>query len=196
MAFKVILKKQDYQCIGQLIHEVHRDYELDATKIPFTVTDGGSNMCKAFRFFGPSDSLVVAFAATDINHDGIESDELHIDSSDDESESSNNPQHRESIEEEVEEVLQELEREINQPCQGSSEYEGLYDDEPVEKQIELPNQLRCMSHLLNLAASTDLKKRIMQSVIGTPFINAISNLSCIVFGTSFGRALVRNESLI
>lgn len=176
LAFKAILKKQDYQFIGQLIHEVHRDYGLDATKIPFTVTDGGSNMCKAFRFFGPSDSLVVGFAVTDINHDGNQSDELHIDSSDDESESSNNLQHRESIEEEVEEIIQELERESNQPCHGSyiseevvfssvqsdqpdyrSEYEGLYDDEPAEKQIELPNQLRCMSHLLNLAASTDLK---------------------------------------
>lgn len=173
------LTRRSYILAFEAIHKVHQDYGLDAIKIPFTVTDLGSNMCKAFRFFGPSDSLRVGFTVADTNHDGNETDELHVDSSDDESESSNNLQHRvtESMEEEVEEILQELEREDSQPSHGSyipqeiilssdqrdpvnyrSEYEELYDDEPSEKPIELPKQLRCMSHLLNLAASTDLKK--------------------------------------
>lgn len=188
LAFEPILEKQDYKYIGGLIQRVH--------KIPFTVTDGGSNMCKAFRFFGPANTFKSNIRG--VTSAELDVDELYlgIDSDDDMSNDQNTDQallNEQNIEQEVEKILNELENVdamVSTPYSSTeivleqgdmmlnlqSEFDDLYADDIPEKQIELPKQLRCMSHLLNLAASVDLKKRIKQSSFGDVFQKALSKL--------------------
>lgn len=199
LAFEPILEKQDYKYIGGLIQRIHERYELDANKIPFTVTDGGSNMCKAFRFFGPVntfESNIQGITSTEINEIDVDELYLGIDSDDDMSNDQNTDQallNEQYIEQEVEKILNELENEgamVSTPYSSTeivleqgdmmlnlqSEFDDLYADDVPEKQTELPKQLRCMSHLLNLAASVDLKKRIKESSFGDVFQKALSKL--------------------
>lgn len=198
LAFEPILEKQDHKYIGGLIQKVHERYGLDVNKIPFTVTDGGSNMCKAFRFFGPantSESNIQVIAPVEMNE--IDVDELYMaDSDDDMSNDQNTDQgllNEQNIEQEVETIIIELENEsgmVLAPYSSTeivleqenvllnlpSEFDDLYADEVPEKQTVLPKQFRCLSHLLNLAASVDLKKRIKQSSFGDIFQKALSKL--------------------
>lgn len=117
LAFESILEKQDYRYIGGLIQKVHERYGLDVNQIQFTVTDGGSNMCKVFRFLGPdntSERNIQGIASAQMNE--IDAEELYvgIDSDDDMSNDQNTDQellNEQNIEQEVEKILIELENE-------------------------------------------------------------------------------------
>ena len=52
LAFRRITGRSTYDVLGKLIHDIHTEFGLNIQKITHTVTDGGSNYCKAFRVYG------------------------------------------------------------------------------------------------------------------------------------------------
>lgn len=47
-----------YDKVAEIISEVHSEFDLKLCKITKTITDNGSNMVKAFKMFGRSESIV------------------------------------------------------------------------------------------------------------------------------------------
>ena len=156
------------------------DYDIKLPQIRNIVTDGGSNFCKMFKEFGKK------IEETSTNSDGMTFDELDIDelnvedsNKDLNEDTSNEPIFMEDANGEL------LHSEIlNFNTVGSPEIEDLINDDYIKylgqnvpeevHRFELPEQRRCISHMINLI-SKDFDKAL-PSPLKTILVKAISKL--------------------
>lgn len=47
-----------YEKIAEIINNIHKEFELDNSKIILSITDNGSNFCKAFKEYGISGNII------------------------------------------------------------------------------------------------------------------------------------------
>lgn len=92
LAFRRIMGRSTYDVLGRQMHSIHSEFNLGIEKLTFTLTDGGSNYCKAFRIFGinsegnneietPNNELEVEFewsdSDSDENDDNVQNEDLN-----------------------------------------------------------------------------------------------------------------------
>lgn len=182
LAFKQLKVKQTYDVLAEALCDVFNDYGIKMAQIRHIVTDGGSNFCKMFKEYGK------AIESTTTNHFETDSDEvgdneLEMDIEDLNEYVNDEPcfmedTNGELFQSEVLNLNSEEENDnflvddmtnddlLNYLGQGAAAAEA--------HRIELPEQRRCISHLLNLV-SKDFDKA-MPSVVRTLLVKAISKL--------------------
>lgn len=170
LAFKELKGKQTYKVLAKALNDVFEDFEIKAKQITNIVTDGGSAFAKMFRVYG---------AAVEMENMEVENAE-RIESS-------------EADEDEAIDVMHSFMEDVNgelfaseilnfniENTDAESALENVPDINedlanylsgnvaPVEPQIELPKQRRCMSHSLNLLSkdfSTNLEGMAKTSLV-------------------------------
>ncbi|CAI6357243.1 unnamed protein product [Macrosiphum euphorbiae] len=140
LACKRIKYSHNFENIGKLIYEIHTENNLNVEKITHTITDNASNFSKAFKVFNDTNTntivpqkepnILLTVGDTEILMNEWDDDEEEIESSNEENLIINNV--------EVQELHIDMYNE--------------FDD------ITLPNQIRCLSHTLNLLAVSDSNK--------------------------------------
>lgn len=171
LAFKLLIGKQTYEVLGNAIHKVMTEYNLNTNNVTDIITDGGTALCKMFKMYGDR------VDATEMN---IEDEENDI--------STDVTQNRMAIQDFlVDENGYEFQSEIvdftafsgDETSNANNFYDtDYYFVENVETQqqcsIVLPPQKRCMSHVLNL-----LSKDFQESLSGlakAAFFNTMESM--------------------
>lgn len=167
-------KKIDYAYVASTIYRIHKAYGLDSNKITNTITDGGSNMCKAFRVFGQN-NVVVSEIPSDNEESSDDEDPLVIeDDIDAEIIRISN-----ILIEEQEDGVTEIPEYVEHVSMDLSFYENvdlsLNQSSESDNEICLPPQMRCFSHLLALTAK-DFEKALNETTAATSFNHAIKKL--------------------
>lgn len=90
LTFKKMVKKQNFEYIGRSINQVHDEFGLSIDKITHTVTDGGSNFCKAFRMYADHSEIPEAALDENIDSDRNTSETDSDGDADDENDSTEN----------------------------------------------------------------------------------------------------------
>lgn len=170
LCFRKLSKRQTFDYIAKTIFDVHNEFGLPVEKITHTVTDGGSNFCKAFRLFQVGDDT-----DTDTADDNEEEDE------DEEemwwSEADDKDDDNDEDREEEEDIDQ------SEQCFGATnlgietlrmDFNAANDNEELD--LILPRQMRCCSHLLNLICTTDLTKYLKAKKADSLFISVFRKL--------------------
>lgn len=123
-----------YDKIAEIINEVHSEFNLNLYKITKTITDNGSNMVKAFKMFGRSESIVtLSDCSQNNNYNTI------------------NYKDEDNEDDEIDEDNDLFSQAFPEPIKDSiSDY-------------ELPNHERCATHTLHLIAAVDIKQAIAES---------------------------------
>lgn len=170
LALRQIRTKQTYDVLAESISQVMADFEIDVDKVTNIVTDGGSAFCKAFKEFGVVVSrdtmeheLVNSNDCNDhfedigaVEHapffqfndgEGFYSNSLNLvdySNSIDQSDETNRASNLASASEDAE--IFDIDDELH--LFDSNE---LFEKEPANlKKYVLPQQRRCVSHILNL----------------------------------------------
>lgn len=144
LAFRYLSKRHTYDYLAHVLSDIYKEFLLSHEKIIHTITDGGSNFCKAFRIFGQDsdfskslEAMVVEDEFDDCDDDDDQDDLVIVAN---ETENSNeNPQVMNEIQNDVEDELIQGDQ-IDFPEDINFIYDG----------IILPKHMRCFSHLLNL----------------------------------------------
>lgn len=152
LAFRIITGRLTYDVLGRQIHEIHSEFRLGIEKLTFTLTDGGSNYCKAFRMFGINseeiDQIVIPVDEQEIeqgNEQEIEQEMIDNDSDSDEIAEDDDLN-------DIDIIANQLDLESIQ----SDEYAGESSDFIFgPDDIVLPKQMRCCAHLLCLSNGKD-----------------------------------------
>lgn len=154
LAFRRIFGRSTYDVLGKLMYDIHNEFGLNVDKITHTVTDGGSNYCKAFRIYGTETAVV---------HTEVDSDQETTIANESAEEGDND---EDDYEEDDDIVAYEIDM---------NKIQGDYDElDPVDKSNEiensgliegaedvtLPKQMRCCSHRLNNVTSRDFQKNL------------------------------------
>lgn len=156
LTFKKMIKKQNFEYIGRCMNKVHDDFGLSIDKITHTVTDGGSNFCKAFRTYA-NHSEVPEASEDESSDSDCDSSEADSDlDADDEDESSENI----TIGELIPTTLN-----FNNQIESND-----------EEEIILPQQMRCSAHLLNLICQADVKKFLKEKNSDATYRNVLYKL--------------------
>lgn len=129
LTFKKMVKKQNFEYIARSINNVHDDYGLSIDRITHTVTDGGSNFCKAFRTYADRGEFPEGAEGGISDSD---SDTSETDSDVDADDEDNSPENI-TIGEVIPTTLN-----FSNQIESNGEHE-----------IILPQQMRCAAHLLN-----------------------------------------------
>lgn len=144
VAFRKITGRTTYDVLGQSLFDIHNEYGLNIEKLTHTVTDGGSNYCKAFRVYGNTTSGSTLDETLNEESD----DEMILESSDDE-----------DIEiDDIEIIGNELDLER---IQIDSDFTQLDETSEVingANNVVLPKQMRCGSHIFSLVSGTGFQK--------------------------------------
>ncbi|EFN81789.1 hypothetical protein EAI_01402, partial [Harpegnathos saltator] len=122
-----------YDKVAEIMNEVHSEFDLKLYKITKTLIDNGSNMVKAFRMFGKSESIV-------ISSDCQQNSNCNTDSYDEDNEDS-----------EIDEDSDLLPQAFPEPVE---DHIGDY---------ELPSHGRCATHTLHLIAAVDIKQAMAEN---------------------------------
>lgn len=189
LAFRQLRGKQTYKILAEAITNVLDDFQIKLEQITHIVTDGGSTFCKAFKEYGntfPDYEVDNMDEEDDINEGGIQSHEETA-TENEKSNESTTPFFRTSdgalfyadninLEEHTSRSEERIENNFNDDLIRLDENvdffeeNNLFEFDPenvhaiqsnrdTDKQYKLPQQRRCVSHLLNLV-SIDFEKRL------------------------------------
>lgn len=167
LAFILLDAKQDYKNLGRVIHAIHKFHGLTNGKLLHTVTDGGSNFCKSFRMYGDTN------ANTTINMLPVQEDP------ESEDEEGNNQietneriaelvdlyDHADTVDLTNEEIVAhpiDLTKVAPERDLDDDVLDALTDP---DENTKLPPQMRCFSHLLNNAGTTDFENKVKASSV-------------------------------
>lgn len=167
LAFRRLKQRHTFDYLASALNELFDEFDLPVKKITHVVTDGGSNFCKAFRIYGSNDDFGESIAAIQEPEQLDEEDEfdedvvvvdynavviLENEGSEEDSEF-DDAISEEQIAKDIQNTVVEFDQ-INFP------------DEPLALfsrcdtncgNINLPRQMRCFSHMLNLVGKISSK---------------------------------------
>lgn len=157
LAFRRAIGRSTYDILGQHLYDIHNEFGLNIDKLTHTVTDGGSNYCKAFRKF--EWPIGHQQETTFQPEDDSDEENLYTDSTDEEDDDEDV-----HIDDDV------VACEINLNRIGN-EFDDFDEDENINQiecndiilgtnNILLPKQMRCCSHSLNNITSRDFEKNL------------------------------------
>lgn len=141
LAFKHLKERHTFDYLAKCLQAIYKDFDLPIDKITHAITDGGSNFCKAFREFGVSNNIQNSFEIHEEDSDQeddiivVDDQTLIILEGDDVSED--------------EIVAKEMQNEIDRITIHSEQID-FSEAESLDDEINLPKQMRCFAHLLNL----------------------------------------------
>lgn len=155
LVFRRIVGRSTYDVLGKLMYDIHNEFGLNLEKITHTVTDGGSNYCKAFRVFGTESPVVVQ-----PEDDSDQEDTVTHDESMDEEDNDENDYADDDV------IAYEID--MNRMREDYDELDAEDNSNEIENSeiivgpdfITLPKQMRCCSHRLNNIASRDFQKNL------------------------------------
>lgn len=78
LACQRITGNHNFNKIASAIHQIHKDYEIDVSKISHTVTDSASNFGKAFRVFSINESSNSDNTAAQLHEDDTDGDPVQV----------------------------------------------------------------------------------------------------------------------
>lgn len=158
LAFRRIKFKQTYDNLAKFIHEVNKEFGLDACKIRYAVTDGGSNFGKAFREYGIGD---ICTHGSVNSEETTSEDEFDLLSDEDDIENERDMEEPLTIDDVTTESLD------FDSITGQSNISIISDEQDIDEEIILPKQFRCTSHNLNLVGNVDFFKHLQKSAAKT-----------------------------
>lgn len=127
--------------------DIHNEYGLNINKLTHTVTDGGSNYCKAFRTYGTTSSTFDEAIHEDSD------DEIIYESDDDD----------EMGTDDIEIVGNELDLDRIQSDADMNQIDEADDMIIGANNVVLPKQMRCGSHIFNLVSGSGFQKYLTPS---------------------------------
>lgn len=154
LAFKQMIRRQTYDYLAEVLHEILKDYEIDVEKVTNVVTDGGSAFCKMFCEFGVNIDSSTHDTADDFSDDeDVDNGEINPDSEVEAAE--------QFMQSETGELFQSSIIDFSQIQASSSEVDDYFggSSSHQEPRHKLPSQRRCYSHHLNLVPK-DFAKRL------------------------------------
>lgn len=178
LAFKQLTKRHTYDYLAEIINSIHNEFELKYSQIQHVVTDGGSNFAKCFRCYSnkPNTNIFEMENENDVTDAESDSEQNQIETGDERTEREedgenengtfdDSPVTSESIDfDEMNIELQSLQRiQTNSDDESDDEFQITSSNQRSSRLI-LPNQFRCLAHLLNLVATTWLKKNCNQAL--------------------------------
>lgn len=140
LAFRYLNRRHTYDYLAEILDNIYKEYDLSAEKIIHTITDGGSNFCKAFRIFGQNTDFNQTLEAINENDEIDNDDEIFV------VEGSPTIETGDDNEANPEELLVDID---NALIQGD-QIDFPEDFNCISDGIALPAHMRCFSHLLNL----------------------------------------------
>lgn len=145
LAFRYLNKRHTYDYLAEILDNIYKEFDLSAEKIIHTITDGGSNFCKAFRIFGQNTDFNQTLEALN------ESDEIDSDDEISAVEGSLTSETENDIEaSDSEIIMMEMQNDIENALIQGDQIDFPEDFNNVSDNIVLPAHMRCFSHLLNL----------------------------------------------
>lgn len=155
LAFRRFIGRSTYDVLGKLMYDIHNEFGLNIDKLTHTVTDGGSNYCKAFKIFGQETETLFQ-TENDSDDDDVQ---VHAEST--EEEDNNEDVH-------VDDNVVAYEIDMNRLQSDTDELDAEENSNEFESRevivgpnnIMLPKQMRCGTHKLNNVTSRDFEKNL------------------------------------
>ena len=145
LACKRITGSHTYDVVGRAIFDIHKLYKLDVVKLTNTITDGASNFSKAFNEYGAHN---VDNEADEESNDDEISDADPIEFHD------------------LHQILRDATARFISDASLNDTQREQDDRSDDDLPIELPEQLKCFSHTLNLIASSDANTALATPAYG------------------------------
>lgn len=177
LAFKQLYHRQTYLELAQKLDAIFADYGIQFEQITNIVTDGGSAFCKMFRVFGSTPDFTAQECDEEDDRNALSE---QIDSDETNEITDHVQSHMQTADGEffATEIL-DFQLDESSPSNTNS-YLGDCVENTVQehnKQIKMPKQGRCFSHLLNLL-SEDFEKAL-PAMAKTYFVSAYSKIHSI-----------------
>ena len=160
LAFKQLNGRQTYIQLAQKLDEIFEDYNIDIEKITNIVTDGGSAFCKMFRKFGTEPHA-------EIHENYVDDDDEDLNDAIDQIEPDDNGTTSEAqnpnemllgdtvyMRNETGELFSSDILDFDSQDENPVHREGYFGGNAPQRQIKLPPQRRCFSHMLNLVSNS------------------------------------------